>query len=198
MTYFYESLPILTPYSIFSNRNAYEVETISLKRTVFLTEAQRWELSFSVLTTGDEAALLAAHTWNYYGKKTMIMPQLPNVLKSFSFNGTLTASANTAAGQDSVVCSADADGTIPAGTFVKLEGHNKVYATTSSVTFDTAEEFELNLFPNLHDVVMSGEEVLTGDDCVISYRLDFSSISGINITDGFITNPGTIKLVEAL
>lgn len=202
MAYFYKGLPIQTPLSIVSNRQAYEVETLSLKRTTFLTDAQRWELSFSVLTNGNEAQIFAAHTVDYYKRETMIMPQLVSVLKTFSFVGTLRSSASHAAGSDTVVCASSSQtGTavIPAGTFITFAGHSKVYVTTAPVTFgNNATGVNLEIFPNLVESVGNNELVNFGDNCLLTYKRDLSSGQGISFADGILSSPGAIKLIESL
>lgn len=203
MIYYYNGLPIQTPYSITSNRQTFEVETLSLKRSVLLTEAQRWELSFTVLTTGNEGSLLAAHTWNYHGVKQMIMPQLPVIRQGFTTGGIFEASVNNAAGSETVLVSATSGqtgpGTIPAGTFISFEGHSKVYVVKTTVNFmDAAENIPIKVFPNLVAPVLSGKLMNHGSNCLLSYRLDLTSGQGLIWQDGILMSPGIIKLVEAL
>jgi hypothetical protein len=202
MTYFYQGLPIQTPFMITNNRQSFEVETLSLKRKTFLTEAQRWELSFNVITTGNEADLLAAHTWSYHSTKTMVMPQLPQVSKAYSFNGTLSATVDNLAGSDTVLVTAsDQTGTatIPAGTFISFEGHTKVYVVKSTASFDNLDEnIPLSIFPNLVHQVDETNPVNLDGDCLLSYKLDLTSGQGLSFVDGILTSPGTIKVIEAL
>lgn len=202
MAYFYKGLPIQTPLSIVSNRQAFEVETLSLKRTTFLTEAQRWELSFAVMANGNEGAIFAAHTSNYYKRETMIMPQLVSVVRGFQYVGTLRSSSSNAAGADRVVCNSTSQtgaATIPAGTFITFANHSKVYVTTAPVSFSVnASGIELPIFPNLVSSVPSTTQVNFGSNCLLTYKLDSSSGQGISFADGILSSPGTIKLVESL
>jgi hypothetical protein len=202
MTYFYQGLPIQTPFMITSNRQSFEVETLSLKRKTFVTEAQRWELSFNVITTGNEADLMAAHTWFYHSTKTMVMPQLPQVQKAFSLNGSLVATVDNLAGSDTVLVTSSGQtgtATIPAGTFIRFVGHTKVYALRSTVSFENgATNIPLSIYPNLVFPVNTSQAVTLDANCLLSYKLDLSSGQGLSFSDGILTSPGTIKLIEAL
>jgi hypothetical protein len=202
MTYYYQGLQIQTPFMITNNRQAFEVETLSLKRKTFVTEAQRWELSFNVITTGNEAALMAAHTWLYHSTKTMIMPQLPQVRKAYSFNGSLAATVDNLTGADTVLVTSSGQtgtATIPAGTFISFAGHTKVYVIKSAVSFTNGTtNIPLSIFPNLVYPVNTSQSVNLDAACLLSYKLDLSSGQGLSFVDGILTSPGTIKLIEAL
>jgi hypothetical protein len=202
MIYYYNGSPIQVPFTITSNRQAFQVETLSLKQTTLLTEAQRWELSFTILMNDDEAGTFGAHTWGFHNIKTMIMPQLAGPSKRYTFNGLLKSNTSHAGGTSSIVLTSSAQsGTaiIPAGTFINFDNHSKTYVTKNEVTFvNGASDVAIGIFPSLVAGIPSNTEMKLGSNCLLTYKLDFTSGQGITFTDGILSSPGTIKLIESL
>ena len=51
MKYYYEGYEILAPLTIASNEPMFDSDTVSLRKQRASQSAQRWELSFGILTT---------------------------------------------------------------------------------------------------------------------------------------------------
>ncbi|QCO57439.1 hypothetical protein EOK75_17140 (plasmid) [Pseudorhodobacter turbinis] len=202
MAYYYNGSKILAPLSIVSRRVAFHVETMSLKQSTLLTPAQRWELTFSVLMNDDEGEVFAAHTWDFFDRKKMIMPQLTGVLSKYSFNGDLQVGTAAVPGDDIILVKSSSQtgtATIPVGTFITFANHSKVYSVTSALSFGNGtNNIQLKIFPNLVAPVSINTIVQFGDDCEISYKLDMTSGQGIVFSDGIMSNPGSIKIIESL
>jgi len=77
MKYYFESYEIVAPLSIASNEPMFDADTISLKKQRSSQGAQRWELSFNILTTTPADALLSIVDFDT--AQTMTMPQLKEV-----------------------------------------------------------------------------------------------------------------------
>lgn len=77
MKYYFEGYEIIAPVTFSSNEPMFDADTISLKKQRSSQGAQRWELSFKVITT-TPAALLASIV-DFDTVKTMTMPQLKEV-----------------------------------------------------------------------------------------------------------------------
>jgi hypothetical protein len=77
MKYTFEGYDILAPLSIVSNQPVFESNTVSLKIQRTTQAAQRWELSFGILT--DSPADMMASIATMDTPKTMLMPQLNDV-----------------------------------------------------------------------------------------------------------------------
>lgn len=197
MAYFYNGAKILAPLQITSNRQTYQSETLSLKQQTFLTQAQRWELSFRIAMNSDENDMFGAHTWDFHTKKTMVMPQLNGPARALTFTGLLATADVSAGGDNTVSIAATGTGVLPAGYFIKFDNHNKIYAITDSVTFANDTQ-TVNVFPSLLTAVSGATAVLTGDNATIRYQLDLTSGQGITYQDGVLSDPGTIKLIESL
>jgi len=77
MKYYYEGYEILAPLTITSNEPMFDADTISLKKQRSSQGAQRWELSFNVVTPSPADALISIASFDTV--KTMTMPQLTDV-----------------------------------------------------------------------------------------------------------------------
>jgi penicillin-binding protein-related factor A (putative recombinase) len=197
MAYFYQGNPILAPLTFMSNRRSFQIETLSLKQSTFLTEAQRWELSFSVLMNGNEGDAFLAHTESFFASKTMVMPQLNGPKSEMSFTGTLAVASLAAGGSSSVSVSSVGSGNLSAGYFIKFANHDKIYAVKQRTGFDSSTA-TLEVFPSLTKSVPATTQVQIGDEAVLKYKLDTTGGQGITFNDGIISNLGTIKVIESL
>jgi len=88
MKYYYEGYEILTPFTINSNEPMFDADTISLKKQRSSQGAQRWELSFGILT--DSPADILASIVNFDTEQTMPMPQLNDVNKRLESSSSST------------------------------------------------------------------------------------------------------------
>ena len=77
MKYYFEGYEIVAPLSIASNEPMFDADTISLKKQRSSQGAQRWELSFNIVTTTPVDALLSIVDFDT--EQTMTMPQLNDV-----------------------------------------------------------------------------------------------------------------------
>ena len=77
MKYYYEGYEILAPLTIASNEPMFDADTVSLRKQRASQNAQRWELSFGILTADPADALLSIVGFDI--AKTMTMPQLNDV-----------------------------------------------------------------------------------------------------------------------
>ena len=200
-TYFYQGAEILAPITIASNEPHFDMTTVSLKTQRASQDHQRWELSFNVLSDQDKAAELFLSTIvNFDTSDTMIMPQLvkegnTNTLSSTNVGAPVVAGSSSV----SINNSQSQIGILPKGSFIKFANHSKVYITTSDLNLSgTTTSRTLNIYPNLLSAVPNGTNLLTGDDCVISYFKSIDNQMGITYTDGILSNIGTVNLIEAL
>jgi len=77
MKYYFEGYEIVTPFSISSNEPMFDADTISLKKQRASQGAQRWEMSFNIVTTTPADALLSIIDFD--SVQSMTMPQLNDV-----------------------------------------------------------------------------------------------------------------------
>ena len=199
MKYYFEGAEILTPFTIASNEPIFEVDTISLKKQRSSQNAQRWELSFSVINADNPTDLLLASLVDFDQATTMIMPQLKDVYEATTCNNNPTTVGNKASGLNSVVLDHTlTTGLIPKGSFIKFSNHDKVYVVTADINMDNNSDVTGSFYPPLVTSVPEDSFMQILDSCVITYFRDISDLRGITFSDGILSNPGTVNIIEAL
>ena len=194
MTYYFKGSKILAPLSITSNEPIYDVDAISLSKQRASQGAQRWEVAFNTVTSGDtEADLLVGIITNLAVADTMIMPQLPSADRTNTAGVSLAISVAAAAGTSSVTIVND--GVISKGSFIKFSNHAKIYMVTADVAAGTVP---VSIYPSLRSAVAITDTFKTGASATFTYYRDVSNLRGLTFTDGLLSSAGTINLVEAL
>ena len=97
MKYYYEGYEILAPLTIASNEPMFDADTISLKKQRSTQGAQRWELSFGVVTDSPADALISIASFDTV--KTMTMPQLNDVNSRIGASATVNHTVTAIAGK---------------------------------------------------------------------------------------------------
>jgi hypothetical protein len=194
MAYYFKGARILAPYTISSNEPVYEVDTVSLSIQRASQGAQRWEITFTTIATGNEEAdLMLGMVLGLDSAETMVMPQLPSVSKKNTAGPNLPIASSASAGVSSV--RVNNDGVLSKGSFVKLTNHDKLYMVTADVEAGTVD---VPIYPKLRKSVDTSHGLLTGSSAVITYYRNIDNIKGITFQDGILSNAGTITLVEAI
>ena len=194
MTYYFKGAKILAPFSITSNDPVFDVDTVSLGKQRVSQGAQRWELSFSTITSGTtEADMLVGVISGLDASDTMVMPQLPSADRLNTAGTSLVISAGAAAGSSTVTVVSD--GVISKGSFIKFSNHDKIYMVTADVAAGTVP---VSIYPSLRTAVTVSDVMNTGASVSIRYYRDISNLRGLTFTDGILSSTGTVNLVEAL
>ena len=137
MAYTFNGATILAPVTITSNQPIYETDTVSLSKQRASQGAQRWELSFTTVTTENtEADMLVGMITGLATSATMVMPQIPSAAKGNTASVSLVISVAAAAGLSAVTVVSD--GVIKKGSFIKFSNHDKLYMVTADVAAGTA------------------------------------------------------------
>ena len=194
MTYYFKGAKILAPFSITSNDPVFDVDTVSLSKQRVSQGAQRWELSFSTVTSATtEADMLVGVISGLDASDTMIMPQLPSADRLNTTGTSLVISAGAAAGSSTVAVVSD--GVLSKGSFIKFSNHDKVYMVTADVAAGTVP---VPIYPLLRTALTVSDVMNTGTSVSIRYYRDISNLRGLTFTDGILSSTGTVNLVEAL
>lgn len=202
--YYFQGSPILAPFTIRSNEPVFSSDTISLKHQRLSQDAQRWELNFNVITNDKTVSLLLDSIVDANEAKTMIMPQLKEVVDvdTVTVTGNILVATNANAGATSISMKRNtAEGFLPRGSFVSFSNHSKVYIVTNVNGFDFDPETNdtLQIYPALVNNVIASSTVLNiHDNVLLSYYRDISDIRGITFSDGILSSPGTINIFEAV
>jgi len=194
MAYTFNGATILAPVTITSNQPIYETDTVSLSKQRASQGAQRWELSFTTVTTENtEADMLVGMITGLATSATMVMPQIPSAAKGNTASVSLVISVAAAAGLSAVTVVSD--GVIKKGSFIKFSNHDKLYMVTADVAAGTAP---VSIYPSLRTAVAITDTLQTGTSAVLSYYRDIDTTQGLSFADGIISSVGTISLVEAI
>lgn len=200
MAYLYKGLEIITPFQVSDQRTVFTNESLNMKRRTIELDGQRFDLSFTVRPSHDAGALMVAHMAGFHVTDTMIMPQIPGIEEARSYNGVAEASVLATAGTSIVtIASVSGHGTgkvIPNGYFIKFEGHSKIYMVTEQVTLNNTNNKILNIYPKLKNDVEANEQIKLGDEVIYRYERDMKTVRGMSFSNGVLTNPGSINLVE--
>ena len=214
--YYFNGDPIATPFTITSNEPTFDADTLSMSKRRASQGAQRWEMSFNIITKDNAAeqfmsSISKSTGTGFNSVGTMKMPQIvtespgiPNAGQNIRFDATSTISAYATSVTIASGSTSMASGFLRRGYFFQFYGYPKIYVVTSDVDFSQNNP-TLNFYPRLRQAItLSGS---TGDILwdrngvfppMFSYWRDISNTRGITFTDGVLSSPGTINLIEAV
>jgi hypothetical protein len=83
------------------------------------------------------------------------------------------------------------------GSFIKFAGHKKVYLiyAINSIYSNT---LNVSVYPPLTNDVSNGETAYLGESVAIPMKYDTDSVVGMRYSDGIVSDPGVVRLVENL
>lgn len=200
--YYYEGEIISAPFSIVSNEPMDVSDSLSLKQNRHSQGAQRWELSFSIMTNGSEGDHLANLLVNQALPKTMVMPQLLGVERKSSAPAPIDILCSTtfAAGVSTVgVNEAGYIFKLAKGAFIKFSNHSKIYMLTAA--YDSTVDSSISFYPNLRTGVANTTHInthLSVTKPVLSFYRSKENLPSIDYTDGVLVSLSNIRLLEAL
>ena len=175
----------VAPLSIISNQPSYVQDMINLKRRASSQNVQRWEIETNVEpTVGNINYLMHSVQNGYDGVFYIRMPQV--------YGLTLTSAARTVVGINAVgTTSIGLDGNISTGEFIQFTGDTKVYLVTTGGS-------TVIISPPLMKATTASQVVITGGSVTMSARYDNTTRIGITYIDGILSDPGSLKFIEAL
>ena len=176
----------VAPTAIRSNQPAFVQDTLSLKRLAGQQGPQRWELQTNVESENISARYLTHSLANGVTKIIYIrMPQVTGL-------SLTTTPANVIANAAAEASTIQLDCNLVPGEFIQFSNHTKVYMVLSSASQIAT------ITPALRAAVPSGTALKTGSNVTLHARYDYDTIIGISYRDGVLSDPGTIKYVEAV
>jgi hypothetical protein len=186
-----------TPLSVISNQPAFVSDAASLRRVVSSQNVQRWEIETNLEPTNDSSKFLVHNVRNGYNN--IIYIRMPQVYRPASqrlpTTLTLTLSAGAAAGASVINIAGLGSREMVAGEFITIgTTDKKVYLVTDAGSSGTG----VGIFPPLNSAKSSGNAVNYGSKVTMQARYDPTMSLGIKYSDGILSDPGSIKLVEAV
>jgi len=198
--YYYNGSQILAPLQITSNEPVYSTDSVSLKQLRASQGAQRWEISFNVLTNNNAADLLLGSIDEIDSSRSMVMPQLKEVSDRNTLVTDISSVAAAASGGNSLVTvlKTGNSGLLPRGSFVKFSNHDKVYIVKQDVNFSGTGTVSVSIYPALTVALTTSHSLVMRDAVDFTYYRSVDDITGITYSDGILADPGRITLIEAL
>jgi hypothetical protein len=205
-TYLWRGIPILAPLTIRSNQTVWTVEKLDKSIDRLTHPAQRWDMSFGLMTNENDANLFLAMTEGFSIETSMVMPTLigANVVGANKpdTNGVEVV-GNLVTGETSVLVLknylSDPASSVGAGAFVQFQNHTKVYTVTQQTDFDQGSSYRtITIYPSLRKTVPSGTPVKFYDDVTYHHYVNDSNMRGINYMDGILSGINSLELLEAV
>jgi len=175
-----------TPLTIKSNQPSYVQDMVNLKRRASSQNIQRWEIESYIAQTNNTADFLVHSVDNGFNKVFPIrMPQPANLTLSSTPHATLS---DHATGVDTIPVSGAAMYT---GEFITFANHTKVYLIISGGN-------TIKISPSLRTAVPSGTDIVAGGKVIMQAMYADDAMIGVVYQQGILTDPGSVKFVEAL
>jgi hypothetical protein len=183
------------PLKVISNQPVFGADTVSLRRVVTYQQVQRWEIETNVVPTNDSGVFLAHSVSNGYHTPIYVrMPQVWRPVKT-SQNLSVKLGFNASVGATTVHLTGVPATGLPVGEFIQFEPAGKVYVVTDS---GTGGGTATKIFPSLAIAHLANDPVIYGDLVTMKAWMDSSVSLGITYTDGILSDPGTIRLIEKI
>jgi hypothetical protein len=187
------AVKFVAPISIVSNQPAFATDSISLKRHTASQNAQRWEITTNLMPSNGDADFLVHSVVN--GHDTVFQIEMPQVFRRARATTATSAVVSETVAAGAKVVQTSTNGDIAKGEFVQFENHSKVYLLrVAAFPGDTT----LSISPELRSAVPEGTRVLFGKDVRMNVTYELDTALGITYVDGIMSDPGSVKLIEAL
>jgi len=184
-----------TPLSVISNQPVFVSEAASLKQTVTSMNVQRWEIEANLMpTNSSENALIHSVGSGYHQVMYLRMPQVYRINKNPIDVATVSLGLDNLRGSTAIALVGNASVRVGKGEFINIGNDPKVYLVVGITTDGSAAQIR----PSLRTNVNAGDLIKYGKYCTMAARYDSSSVLGIKYTDGVMSDPGSVKFIEAL
>ena len=182
----------VAPMQIISNDPAFVTDSLSLRQQVARRKAQRWEITTNLMPSNDSADFFVHNVTN--GFSDVFKIQMPQVYRPVKASSATTFEVAVAANKGARTIQVKCVGKIAKGEFIQFAGSTKVYLVTKGVTGNGT----IDIYPELINNQLLGAKILYDTNVQMSCRYDPSVALGIKYVDGILSDPGSVKLVEAL
>ncbi len=180
----------VAPLTVLSNQPSYAQDTLNLRRPSNSQGVQRWEIIANMApSVGDPSMLLHTTIYGHYKKFYIRMPQVA-LLKTTT--NSVTVNGVTQAGSETI--SINGATSLVEGEYINIGNDPKVYLVIEK----GAAGEDVKIFPKLHQTAPDLAVIKTGAKVTMEVCFDTDTQLGITYTDGILSDPGSIKLIEVL
>jgi len=182
-----------TPLSINSNQPEFSSDTLSLNRVVSSQGVQRWEIEAEIMPVDNTAEHLLMSVLNGGHSAIYVRMPQPYTKVKQEYTVPMLSVANQSSGSTSLTVS----GVRPIlGHFIRFTAHTKVYIVAGVV--DNGDNYDIMVYPKLAKPVAINEVVQYASRVTAKMKYDSNVVRGIKYSDGVLSSPGSITLIEDL
>lgn len=186
------AIQFVAPLAVRSNQPAFVSDSLNLIQYVVRQKAQRWEITTNLAPSNDSSDYLC-HSVEY-GFDIPFDIQMPQVRRAVVQTNATKAEVTTNALAGTEVMTTLITGKIQGGEYIQFENHSKVYLLMG----DAQGAGGIKIYPPLRKPVPVGTKIFSGKNVKMRVRYDLSVALGITYVDGILSDPGSVKLVEAI
>jgi hypothetical protein len=188
--YTFQDMTIIAPVSFESEQKILSTKTWGSSEERVVMDGQRWKVTFNV--EPHEGASLLPHLVSSFGDTfDFEMPQAEDPTLDHEFRHVYSTSA-ALAGTNAIQISDDDRMLVAKGRFIKFNNHTKVYMIIN-LSSNT-----MYIYPELQSDISTGQYIPCGRNVTMKCRYDTNMVRGITFSDGLLSDPGSITLVEAV
>ena len=180
----------IAPLAVVNNAPSFAQDSMNLRRRASSQGVQRWEITANLApTSGDASFLLHSVQYGHYGVFYARMPQVSRMKCS---TGNIQVDGSYLPGDDTFNFTGTSK-LIP-GEFINIGEDPKVYIVTDSGNGGIGAK----VFPPFRTSIPDNAVLKTDKNVTMSVRFNTDVQLGISYSDGVLSDPGTISLIEAL
>lgn len=182
------------PTLVTSNAPQFASDSMSLRRAVSSQGVQRWEIEAELMSTvGDVSYFIHSVVNNLNNRIYVRMPSLPGLVGLVD-EKSLTLGATISKGAINFSVNGLTGAQLIKGEFIQFNGDNKVY-----VIKDPGENgLGAVLYPPVRSAKLVNTPIKYGKLVTLHGKYDNNNLRGFRTTDGLISSPGTVRIVEDL
>lgn len=185
------------PLAVRSNQPSYVQESMNLAVSASEQGAQRWEVTTNIGQENGTPNFAVHSVLKGHSQKFKIRtPQIANLKNAVGASVTAFANVVTIAGTavNLDVISVPSGAYFTEGEFIAFNSLDaKVYMVTESTNLGVVK-----IQPRLKKALAAGVTIYRGDKVPMLVRYSSDTQLGITFVDGVLSDPGSIKLIEAL
>lgn len=180
----------VAPLAVVNNAPSFAQDSMNLRRRASSQGVQRWEITAGLApTSGDASFLLHSVKYGHHGVFHARMPQVSQMKCS---TGAIQVEGTFLAGED-LINFTGAPKLVP-GEFINLGDDPKVYLVVEGGILGVGAR----VFPPLRVTAADNAVIKTDKRVTMAVRFNTDVQLGITYTDGILSDPGSISLIEAL
>lgn len=183
-----------TPLAVRSNQPAFSSDSMSLRRLSNSQNVQRWEIEANIVPENDSSNFLVHTVRNGYTRRFPVRMPQPVRRVMARQDLALTLATDGVRGENIINVANALKDTFRPGDFFNLGGSTKVYMVVDAGQSGVGME----IAPSLRASHAAGLPITYGGKVTMQATYDSDCVLGIKYTDGILSDPGSVTLIEAI